>query len=1387
MPYIGRDLNRGNYLKLDDISSSFNSSTTTFNLTVGGSAFTPGSAFSILVSVGGVIQEPESAYQVENSEITFANAPTAQDSFFCLALGVPIGIGVPGNGTVNGTQMAKPFNYDGFFFLDDANNRVGINSSTPTVALDVDGIIKASSFTGGSGGINAGVVTCTGLDLNGNGDVSGNFVIGGDLTVNGTTSTIDTNLIGVDKIEVTTAGTNVGVAVTQNGTGDLVRLYDGTSQVVTVDDEGNVGIGSAIPSQKLDVVGDTLLQGQTTIAHTTSPQLIIKDSDTNSPGDLVGVSFRAANNTEYGFIGSPDAGGHTMFIKTVNTVNPIRLQVNSSTRLEVGNVGVYVPSTPFYVDGGNSANFSGDVNIVDSIIHSGDTNTKIRFPAADTISFETGGDERLRIASNGRIGIGTDTDLTATVSLHGFTNPNAVTIKFNNSSSDDGFIQYFNGAMYVKAATTTGDKLIQFQTSGDPRLTIDSSGRVLISGQDSLTSTSLTHRLQIKSQNDANAIAIFGRNGDDIGELSFYEADKSTKLGEIQYRQDHVNFRHRVGDIRFATGGATEKLRITTDGRLLIGHTASVNLDVHHAALQVNGDNYNESTISIISNSSNSNGAYLFFAKQRSGSAGGNTIVQNGDTLGQIRFLGNDGTDYDNPAASIEVNCDGTPGGNDIPGRIKFSTGDNGSLTEKLRISSLGKITQTNFSGIGFHMSGSGDPTFQISDTDGTNQYVMLAHNGGDSYIVTRNNTSHGVFRVYSQNGSDTLTRLRIDSAGRIHTGNPGTGASDDFNITALGTGATLSLCRAASGNASDGDMLGSIAFQSYPAGQAYSAAEASIRSYAETGQSGSAAPTSLNFYTKPSTIGPGASAPERMRIESDGRVHVGNYVAHHTSKSGRFSVYTPTSGKFAYNAIEIGSDVGSGSNTGAIISCRRKTASHTPFTLISGYDSGTANAVYYGGGWSEAAPASHHYFYTADYTTGGAGGGMKLAIDNKGQIYINGRSSNNNSHRGNIVAYAPASGEFAYKSLEIGSTLSTTAATGGLIVAQRKGTTAYPFALVGSWDDGSNCTMYYGGGWGSQSANATMHRFYTGPNQSSGGSSGTEVFTIDGSGNLKQQRISSGGSGFSYFTGSSEYVFGSTTSSPSSGGAEAKFQIHDYKTRATLSINGYMNNSGAPFMQFISSRSGTPGVLGTKAAINDYHGDIRFMGDNGTNYQTLVQSASIMAKQVTTISDGDTVCGGELQFHTGNDTAGAVQQKMQITSLGKLRYGLHDSGMPHAVQARGFVLYPDNGSNNKTTIRVSGLVSGCFIFQMGYYNSAGQGEGGFACAVSGYMTSTNQYTIDNIKAPYAHANSSISSINKQNSYFEFTITNNHASYTGGGTIGIIGDQEMTITVTYSQ
>ena len=105
MPYLGRELTSGNYLKLDDISSQFNGSTTTFQLKSGGSDFFPGSSFSLLVSVAGVIQEADSAYQINNNEITFATAPGASDDAFIIVLGLALGVGVPADGSVGLSQL----------------------------------------------------------------------------------------------------------------------------------------------------------------------------------------------------------------------------------------------------------------------------------------------------------------------------------------------------------------------------------------------------------------------------------------------------------------------------------------------------------------------------------------------------------------------------------------------------------------------------------------------------------------------------------------------------------------------------------------------------------------------------------------------------------------------------------------------------------------------------------------------------------------------------------------------------------------------------------------------------------------------------------------------------------------------------------------------------------------------------------------------------------------------------------------------------------------------------------------------------------------------------------------------------------------------------------
>ena len=100
MAYLGRSLTAGNYLKLDDIESQFNGSLVSFDLTAGGSPHYPGSSYSLHVSLGGVVQEPEAAYIINQDQIQFASAPTSGQDCFIVSLGLPLGVGVPADGTV---------------------------------------------------------------------------------------------------------------------------------------------------------------------------------------------------------------------------------------------------------------------------------------------------------------------------------------------------------------------------------------------------------------------------------------------------------------------------------------------------------------------------------------------------------------------------------------------------------------------------------------------------------------------------------------------------------------------------------------------------------------------------------------------------------------------------------------------------------------------------------------------------------------------------------------------------------------------------------------------------------------------------------------------------------------------------------------------------------------------------------------------------------------------------------------------------------------------------------------------------------------------------------------------------------------------------------------
>ena len=107
MAYIGREPSYGAFEKQ---SMTADSSTTTFSLN-----YTVGSSSSILVSVAGVIQEPETGYNLTGggTSIVFSAAPTTGDTVFVMFLGIARDVGQFLNSGIITAQTAETSVADG--------------------------------------------------------------------------------------------------------------------------------------------------------------------------------------------------------------------------------------------------------------------------------------------------------------------------------------------------------------------------------------------------------------------------------------------------------------------------------------------------------------------------------------------------------------------------------------------------------------------------------------------------------------------------------------------------------------------------------------------------------------------------------------------------------------------------------------------------------------------------------------------------------------------------------------------------------------------------------------------------------------------------------------------------------------------------------------------------------------------------------------------------------------------------------------------------------------------------------------------------------------------------------------------------------------------------
>jgi hypothetical protein len=292
-----------------------------------------------------------------------------------------------------------------------------------------------------------------------------------------------------------------------------------------------------------------------------------------------------------------------------------------------------------------------------SLTATGDTNTGIFFPTADTLAASTAGSERLRITSAGLVGIGT-------------TSPgSAFEVKPSASSATLG----------IQAGTINTDSI------------------------------------RIQSGGTANT---------------------------------YLEYRGYLGHAWFVD--ATEYARIDSSGRLLIGTSSARTIfDSTASLIQVETTSNANRGISLTHNINSAAGTYLQFAKTR---GSGNAIVSANDVLGTIIFGGADGTNVIK-GAQVLAEVDGTPGANDMPGRLVFSTTADGasSPTERMRITASGDVTTSGtstFSRVNAGFTARSGDSVTITRSAGTPLEINRQGSDGTLVIFYESNVSEGNISV---------------------------------------------------------------------------------------------------------------------------------------------------------------------------------------------------------------------------------------------------------------------------------------------------------------------------------------------------------------------------------------------------------------------------------------------------------------------------------------------------------------------------------------------------------------------------------------------------------------------------------------------------------------
>jgi hypothetical protein len=316
----------------------------------------------------------------------------------------------------------------------------------------------------------------------------------------------------------------------------------------------------------------------------------------------------------------------------------------------------------------------------------------------------------------------------------------------------------------------------------------------------------------------------------------------------------------------------SERARIDSSGRLLVGTSSARsnyrNSLVPNIQLEEAGA---EGGLAVFHNANAATGPLIWLGKSRGTAAGSSTVVQDGDTLGAIRFNGADGANVI-LGAQIGANVDGAPGTNDLPTRLVFSTTADGasSPTERLRITSAGLV------GVG---TSAPSATLQVSPSSGSANFQVSRGSKGlqinqdnDSADPNINTIGATALRFLRDGGES----MRIDTSGRLLVGTSTAQGTSIFQAVGNSSASTdpgdirvIRGLNVSSIGSNVGAELGIIRF-----GALENSVCAQISAVCDANWSANDTPGRLVF----STTADGASSPtERLRISSNGAVSFAN------------------------------------------------------------------------------------------------------------------------------------------------------------------------------------------------------------------------------------------------------------------------------------------------------------------------------------------------------------------------------------------------------------------------------------------------------------------------------------------------------------------------------